>query len=83
MKGTSREWSFTVIHIYECNDGSSDNYFEVYKTIIGEGWEEEFQVVLEDNYQFELYLDIIKAQGLDFVIHTLKEYDEYHLALSE
>ncbi len=71
-----------MIHIYECNDGSSDNYFEVYKTVIGAGWGEEFQIVLENKYEFDLYLDILHAQGLDYVIHTLKEYDEYHLAIS-
>ena len=72
-----------MIHIYECNDGSSDNYFEVYKTVIGAGWGEEFQLVLEDKNEFDLYLDIIRTNGVDFVIHTLKEYDEYHLALSQ
>jgi hypothetical protein len=80
MKGTSREWSFIVIHIYECSDGATI-YHEVYKTIIGEGWGEDYILTLEDQNEFDLYLDIIKAQGVDFVIHTLKEYDEYHVAL--
>ena len=69
-----------VIHIYECDDGATI-YHEVYKTVIGAGWGEEFQLVLEDQKEFDLYLDIIKAQGVDFVIHTLKEYDEYQIAL--
>jgi len=69
-----------VIHIYECSDGATI-YHEVYKAVIGEGWGEDFQMVLEDQKEFNLYLDIIKAQGVDFVIHTLEEYDEYHVAL--
>jgi len=69
-----------VIHIYECTDGATV-YHEVYKTVIGEGWGEDFQLVLEDQKEFDLYLDIIKAQGIDFVIHTLEEYDEYHVSL--
>ena len=71
-----------MIHIYECSDGATE-YHEVYKTVIGSGWGEEFQIVLENQNEFDLYLDILHAQGLDYVIHTLKEYDEYHLALSE
>ena len=81
MRGISREWSFIVIHIYECSDGATI-YHEVYKTVIGEGWGEDYILTLEDQNEFDLYLDIIKAQGVDFVIHTLKEYDEYHLAIS-
>ena len=70
-----------MIHIYECSDGATI-YHEVYKTVIGEGWGEDYILTLEDQNEFDLYLDIIKAQGVDFVIHTLKEYDEYHLAIS-
>ena len=69
-----------MIHIYECDDGATI-YHEVYKTVIGAGWGEEFQIVLENKYEFDLYLDILHAQGLDYVIHTLKEYDEYHVSL--
>jgi hypothetical protein len=69
-----------MIHIYECNDGAT-TYYEVYKTVIGEGWGEDYLMTLEPENEFDLYLDIIKAQGVDFVIHTLKEYDEYHVAL--
>jgi hypothetical protein len=71
-----------MIHIYECSDGATI-YHEVYKTVIGAGWGEKFQLVLEDQKEFDLYLDIIKTQGVDFVIHTLEEYDEYHVALPQ
>ena len=70
-----------MIHIYECSDGAI-TYYEVYKTVIGEGWGEDYLMTLEPENELDLYLDIIKTQGVDFVIHTLKEYDEYHLALS-
>lgn len=71
-----------MIHIYECNDGAS-TYFEIYKTIIGEGWGEDFVCTLESENELELYLDIVRQIGYDFVIHTLKEYDEYHIALPQ
>lgn len=70
-----------MIHIYECNDGST-TYHEVYKTVIGAGWGEDFVCTLENENELELYLDIVRQVGYDFVLHTLKEYDEYHLAIS-
>lgn len=70
-----------MIHIYEVDDGSDQPYYDVYKTVIDAGYNEEFQRTLQNDNEFQLYLDIIKAQGLDFVIHTLEEYDEYHVAL--
>ena len=72
-----------MIHLYECNDGSSGNYWEVYKTVIGPGYNEEYIRTLDEGNEVELYIDILKAKGLDFVIHTLLEYDEYHLALEK
>tara|TARA_R110000803_G_scaffold37005_1_gene79686 strand:- start:1047 stop:1274 length:228 start_codon:yes stop_codon:yes gene_type:complete len=72
-----------VIHIYECNDGATI-YHEVYKTVIGEGWGEDYILTLEDQNEFDLYLDIIKAQGVDFVIHNNEEgYNEFHIALPQ
>ena len=69
-----------MIHIYEIDDGATI-YHEVYKTVIGAGWGEEFQLVLEDQKEFYLYIDIIKAQGVDFVIHNREGIDEYHASL--
>lgn len=69
-----------MIHIYECSDGAT-TYYEVYKTVIGEGWGEDYLMTLEPENELDLYLDIIRTNGVDFVIHTLKEYDEYHVAL--
>ena len=69
-----------MIHIYECNDGAT-TYHEVYKTVIGEGWGDKYIRTLESENELELYLDIIKEAGYDFVLHTQEEYDEYHVAL--
>jgi hypothetical protein len=69
-----------MIHLYECSDGAS-TYFEIYKTIIGEGWGEKYIRTLDSGNEIDLYIDILKAKGLDFVIHTLLEYEEYHLAM--
>ena len=71
-----------MIHIYECSDGAT-TYYEVYKTVIGEGWGEKYIRTLDPENELELYLDIIKEAGYDFVLHTLKEYDDYHLSLSQ
>ena len=70
-----------MIHIYECSDGAT-TYHEVYKTVIGAGWGEDFVCTLENQNELDLYLDIVRQVGYDFVLHTLKEYDEYHLAIS-
>lgn len=70
-----------MIHIYECSDGATV-YHEVYKSVIGAGWGEDFICTLENQNELDLYLDIVRQVGYDFVLHTLKEYDEYHLAIS-
>ena len=66
-----------MIHIYQIES----ECYEIYKTIIGEGWEEQYCRTLENSYELDLYLDILRAEGLDFVLHTLEEYDEYHVSL--
>ena len=69
-----------VIHIYEIDDGATI-YHEVYKTVIGAGWGEEFQLVLEDQNEFDFYLDFLRELGVDFVIHNREGIDEYQIAL--
>jgi len=68
-----------MIHVYECSDGAT-TYFDVYKEI---SQDLNYVRTLESGNEIELYMDILKAQGLDFVIHTLLEYEEYHLALEK
>ena len=70
-----------MIYLYQEESDDGDIYYEVYKIIIGEGWDEQYVRTLQNDNEFQLYLDILRAQGLDFVIHTLEEYDEYHVAL--
>ena len=36
---------------------------------------------LQNDNELDLYLDILRESGIDFVLHTLEEYDEYHVAL--
>jgi hypothetical protein len=69
-----------VIHIYEIDSGRGI-YWEVWKDIIGEAWGEKYIRTLEDENEMNLYLDILREQGSDFVIHTLEEYEEYHVLL--
>jgi hypothetical protein len=63
-----------MIHLYEMDAGRGDPYWEVYS-------DEFFARSLQGQNEFDLYLDICKHRGVDFCIHTLKEYDEYHLAV--
>jgi len=70
-----------MIHIYECNDGAS-TYFEIYRQALESDPESlNYVRTLEDQNEVDLYLDILRAKGIDFVIHTLLEYEEYHLAM--
>jgi hypothetical protein len=72
-----------MIHLYEClNEFSGEDYryWEVYKAHPYESWEDQFVRDI-DHEELELLLDNYRAQGLDFVLHTLEDYDEYHLAL--
>jgi hypothetical protein len=61
-----------VINIYECNDGAT-TFHESYKSVIGEGWGEEFICTLKNQKELDLYLDIVRKIGYDFVLHTLDE----------
>ena len=67
-----------MIHIYEIEDQG----WEVYKDHPYEAWQDQFVRDLNDQNELDLYLDICRAQGLDFILHTLEEYDEYHLSVS-
>jgi hypothetical protein len=72
----------TMIHIYECNSYNKDNvientYWEVYKAVIGEPWNDEFLFDLIDQKDFDEYLDEIIDKGLDFMLHDNEEaYDD-------
>lgn len=69
-----------MIHLYEIE--SHGIYWEVYSQALDSDPSSlNYARTLEDGKEFDLYLDILRAKGVDFVIHTLAEYDEYHLAL--
>ena len=72
-----------MIHLYECLDDSSGeefHYWEVYKSHPYEAWQDQFIMDIDDS-ELATTLDNYRANGLDFVLHTLEEYDEFHLAL--
>ena len=76
-----------MIHLYECNDGAT-TYWEVYDgdpTHPAGNVNEycEHIITLDEGNEYELYIDVLKAKGLDFVLHTLLEYEEYHLAMEK
>jgi hypothetical protein len=66
-------------HIYEI-DSDRGKYWEVHtehpKGVL------DLIHVLQSEHEYHLYLDILMEAGVDFVIHTQEEYDEYHVALS-
>jgi hypothetical protein len=70
----------TMIHIYE-TEGYNDNFFEVYKDVIGQPWNEELLFSLEVE-ELQEYIDKLTHEGVDFAIHN-EEFVEYHLALEK
>jgi hypothetical protein len=69
-----------MIHIYEIESHGIN--WEVYKQHPYESWQDQFIRTLENHNELDLYLDICREMGVDFILHTLEEYDEYHLAVS-
>ncbi len=67
-----------MIHIYEIEGHGI--YWEAFDQDPKGDWSRYIRTLQNDN-EFDLYLDILRAQGIDFVLHTLEEYDEYHVAL--
>jgi len=67
-----------MIQIYECDDGASI-YWEIWNGPIDEAGMHCY--TLDTKNELELYLDVCRAKGVDFVINTLEDYREYHLSL--
>jgi len=63
-----------VIHLFEIDWGAEPFYWEAYDN------QDEYVCTLEEN-ELEEYLDNLRSDGVDFVLHTQEEYDEYHVAL--
>lgn len=75
-----------MIHIYECNDyhtpGNTTRYWEVFQSVIGDPWGDEFLFDITTEKDYLKYLDELHHDGLDYVIHNNdEEYDEFHIAL--
>lgn len=66
-----------MIHIYQIEGHGI--YWEVWKQRIDADDDLILSIYTREDYEW--YLDILRSDGLDFVIHTLEEYDEYHIAL--
>jgi hypothetical protein len=66
-------------HIYKV-DSNRGIYWEVY-----DQWDtgdSNFIRILENQNEYEFYLDFLRECGVDFCIHNdEEEYDEYHVAL--
>ena len=70
-----------MIHIYEIDSGRGEIYYEVYK-IVSENDPVSLVRTLENKNEFDLYIDILMAEGVDFILHDgIEEYDEYYVAL--
>ncbi len=69
-----------MIHLYEIDWGAEPFYWEAFRDTPGEPWQDEYVCTLEAN-ELEEYLDNLRSDGVDFVLHTQEEYDEYHIAL--
>jgi len=70
-----------MLNIWEIEDHSF-TWWEVWKDYPGMPWQDEYICTLEDQNELDLYLDICRLDGVDFVIHELGGIDEYHVALS-
>lgn len=63
-----------MIHLYEVDGGPSGTFWDLYDM------DHEFIRSITPD-KLEDLLQIYRAGGIDFCLHTLEEYDEYHLAL--
>lgn len=63
-----------MIHLYEIDGGPSGKFWDIY-----DGDYEYVRTVHLD--KIDVLLHIYRVGGVDYCLHTLKEYDEYHLAL--
>lgn len=63
-----------MINVYEVDGGPMGVYWDVYDA------DDEFVRSIKPEY-LEEHLDNYRAGAFDFCLHTLAEYEEYHLAL--
>ena len=63
-------------HVYKIDSGRGI-YWEVWQEVPGIPWGDTYCDTLETQEDLKLYIDNMKSQGLDFVIHPLEVEDDY------
>lgn len=63
-----------MISLFEIDWGARPFYWDVYDDA------GDFVRVVEED-ELDEYLDMLRSNGIDFILHTQEEYDEYHLQL--
>ena len=69
-----------MIHIYEIEGHGT--YWEVWKQDPIHPYQDDLILSLYTEDMFQWYIDMLRLDGLDFVIHTLEEYNEQFDKLS-
>ena len=68
-----------MIHIYEIEGHGI--YWEVWKQDPIQPHNDDLVLSLYTEDIFQWYIDTLRFEGVDFVIHSLEELNEYHIAL--
>ena len=63
-----------MIHLYEVDGGPYGTFWDIYDM------DHEYIRTIHPD-KLEDLLQVYRVGGLDFCLHTLAEYEEYHLAL--
>lgn len=63
-----------MISLFEIDWGAQPFYWDAYDDA------GDFIRVVGAN-ELDEFLDMLRSKGIDFVLHTQEEYDEYHVAL--
>ncbi len=69
-----------MIHIYEVMNGNIVSW-EVWREFPGIPWSDELFLSIYQPDTYAWYLDTLRSEGLDFVIHEWEGEDEYNIAL--
>lgn len=65
-----------MMHLYEVDGGPSGTWWDIYDS-------NHDYLRTVDIDKIDSVIKVYQAGGLDFCLHTLEEYDEYHLALEK
>ena len=64
-----------MLHIYEIDSGRGEIYYDVFQQHPYKAWQDDYTCTLENKAELDIYLHECRKQELDFIIHTLEEYD--------